>query len=197
MTKSKRQQWQVEMARRNATPEPPVDIVGELKKIKSYSAGIVSGMTDIPQPTLRRYVIQFRRHFSEEAQKNTRGRKFTHKDVEMLVFIKDEFRAKSSIKEIDSKLDGEWKVMQKDRYQPEIIRIGLRLEKLMVEVEAMASKAFDQMQMQMALVEMDEKKIDAWNERLNGMITHYNKHINRRLTRSEWLELFLANQIPC
>jgi len=197
MTKSKFAQIRDLANKQPTSLDNQVDIVHELKKVKTFSAGYVSGVTRIPQPTMRRYVILYRRHFSPEAQINTRGRRFSHKDIEMLVFIHDEYRLKSSREEIDGKLDGDWKANQKDRYQPEILRIGLQVAKLQTEVEFAARNALAHRNEQQRLSGLTDAQLQNWNDRLNGLVNAYNRHINRKITRWEWIKAFFSNKIPC
>lgn len=169
---------------------------GEPSIIKTYPAGVISGLTELHQSTVRRYVILFRKHFSEGAQQPTRGRRFTNKDAHLLVFIRQEFKDGKSIPEIESELSGEWKLIQRNRDQAEIIKIGLRLIELQKELNTNASITQLILKDSQAVERMNNELITGWKERINQVVNAFNKHYETRLTKWEWLKCFFADRIP-
>jgi DNA-binding transcriptional MerR regulator len=73
-----------------------------------FTSGQVSGMTNVPLPTLRRYVIDFRSHFSDQARIEDRGRRWSAKDVELVLGIRHMFNDHYTKKQVGESLSGEW-----------------------------------------------------------------------------------------
>jgi hypothetical protein len=73
-----------------------------------FTSGQVSGMTNVPLPTLRRYVIDFRSHFSDQAKIEDRGRRWSAKDVELVFGIRHMFNDHYTKRQVGEALSGEW-----------------------------------------------------------------------------------------
>ena len=56
--------------------------------MRTFTTGAVAGMTDIPTKTLGRYVSDFRDLLSKAATQAQRGRRFTEKDVQIILTIR-------------------------------------------------------------------------------------------------------------
>jgi len=69
-----------------------------------FTPAQVCEMTNVASSTLRKYVAQFHRHFSNDAQKQ-RGREFNQADLALVKKIKDLFSNGLSIAEINARLN--------------------------------------------------------------------------------------------
>lgn len=73
-----------------------------------FTAGRASGATDIPLVTMRRYVNEFSEHFSESARISSRGRRYSDKDIELLLKIRLLYGRGLNQREVAKVLDGNW-----------------------------------------------------------------------------------------
>lgn len=74
-----------------------------------FTSGQASGMTRLPMGTIRRYVTQFNEHFSPCAQIATRGRRFTVKDIDLLLQIRKLYQEGFTTEAVQNALQGEWR----------------------------------------------------------------------------------------
>jgi DNA-binding transcriptional MerR regulator len=73
-----------------------------------FTSGQASGMTQLPLGTIRRYVSQFGEHFSPQARVNSRGRRFTPRDVELLLAIRSMYSSGYTTEAVQKSLAGDW-----------------------------------------------------------------------------------------
>lgn len=67
---------------------------------RTYTTGEASGVADCPAPTLRRYVHDYRSFFSEGARISSRGRRFTEKDIELVLRVRGYYARGYAAKDI-------------------------------------------------------------------------------------------------
>lgn len=72
-----------------------------------YTSGVASGSAQVPQSTLRRYVNDFRKYFSPGAQAE-RGRRFTQKDIELILLIRRMVSDRFDVPAITEALEKGW-----------------------------------------------------------------------------------------
>lgn len=73
------------------------------------TAGQASGATDVPLGTLRRYVASFSDHFSDSARIPNRGRRFSDKDIELVLKVRRLYNRGLNEAEVAKVLVDGWK----------------------------------------------------------------------------------------
>ncbi len=75
---------------------------------KTFTPGVVVGMTRIPDTTLRRYIRDYRPFFSELASYPHRGRRYTPQDVQTVLLIRRLYQDGYNRDAIIDALQGGW-----------------------------------------------------------------------------------------
>ena len=93
-----------------------------MSKNLTYTTGQVSGITDLANMTLYRYVRTFGEFFSPEVNQRTRGRRWSEDDITLALTIRSLFDRREGEKAIRETLKAGWRLDTQPMASPEVQR---------------------------------------------------------------------------
>ena len=97
------------------------------------TTGEASGICNTPATTIRRYIRDFKSSFSEQATRQTQGRRYTEKDIKIILLVRHLYFQRYSRSQIEKVLAGELGIPSSESY--EVQDLAQLLEQTLGEVE--------------------------------------------------------------
>lgn len=150
------------------------------KSKQVFTAGQASGATSVHPSTLRRYVIDHREHFSSGAQISSKGRRFTDKDVELILRLRDLYHHGYTVNQVKQALAEGWDAASPTRAD---VAAGARVAGYAQDLVNKAAQAIQknavdlgmmnlQIQEQNTFIAENGRRIDELTKQLNSLVNY-------------------------
>jgi DNA-binding transcriptional MerR regulator len=107
----------------------------------SLTTGQVSGLTSLPYPTIRRYIVLFSDLFSEGAKIQSRGRRFNESDCDLLMKVRGLYARGFATPAVRQALTEGWTPDHPTRRDVlDSVRVAEYTQKLLSQIQDKASK---------------------------------------------------------
>lgn len=148
------------------------------RKAILFTTGQAIGATGVPEGTLRRYVQNHIKHFSEGATISSRGRRFTDKDIELITMIRGLYARGFDLNAVEDALLNGFKAGEPTRRD---VADAVRVTWQATEFLEKATQRMNEIQVRHGLMQ------DAIQD-TKGLISDYNRTIDRHAKAIHRLE---------
>jgi len=155
----------------------------------TYHTRTVEGMTDIPIRTIQDYVRDFRDHFSEDARKPTKGRRFTPRDIDILQIIRRLRNERMPDEEIRKVLSGEVELKLAHQFD------DTEVKNIAANALEYFANANDALRRANRLIENANAQIEQLQKE-RGIIQQEYRNLREKVDRFKEWQLFVMKEIP-